>query len=108
MSDQDQYSNTSSDLTPGQLFDRAMEEALIGAVLINPDVFLDVASILNPEDFYFNRHQWIWESFQTLYSTEQSFDLLTVNLELEAHNHAEDVGGTEYLAGLANQVPSSL
>ena len=108
MSDQDQYTNTNSDLTPGQLYDREMEEALIGAVIINPDVFLDVASILNPEDFYLNRHQWIWEAFRYLFSTAQSFDLLTIKQELEARSHLEDVGGMEYLVGLANQVPSSL
>ncbi|MGV8049235.1 MAG: replicative DNA helicase [Anaerolineaceae bacterium] len=108
MSEQDQYTNTNPDLTPGQLYDREMEEALIGAVIINPDVFLDVASILNPEDFYLNRHQWIWEAFRYLFSTAQSFDLLTIKQELEARSHLEDVGGMEYLVGLANQVPSSL
>lgn len=108
MSEQDQYTNTNPDLIPGQLYDREMEEALIGAVIINPDVFLDVASILNPEDFYLNRHQWIWEAFRYLFSTAQSFDLLTIKQELEARSHLEDVGGMEYLVGLANQVPSSL
>ena len=43
---------TTTDLTPGLLYDRDMEEALIGSVLINPDVFIDVAPILKPEDFF--------------------------------------------------------
>ncbi len=107
MSDQENYSTT-ADLSAGQLFDRDMEEALIGAVLINPDVFLDVGAILKPEDFYLNRHQWIWEAYQILISANQAVDFLTLKQELESRGRLADVGGMEYLAGLANQVPSSL
>ena len=79
MSDQDQYMSSEGDLLPGQLFDRDMEEALIGAVLINPDVYLDVSQIVEASDFYYKSHQYIWEAIQHLYATEHSFDALTIH-----------------------------
>jgi hypothetical protein len=37
--------------TNPQLYDREMEEAVIGAVMINPDVYIDLAPLIRPEDF---------------------------------------------------------
>ena len=108
MSDQDQYISSEGDLLPGQLFDREMEEALIGAVLINQDVYLDVSQIVEASDFYYKSHQYIWEAIQHLYATEHIIDALAIHNELIAQNHADDTGGIDYLAGLANRVPSSL
>ncbi|HOF24993.1 MAG TPA: replicative DNA helicase [Anaerolineaceae bacterium] len=108
MSDQDQYMSSEGDLLPGQLFDREMEEALIGAVLINQDVYLDVSQIVEASDFYYKSHQYIWEAIQHLYATEHIIDALAIHNELIAQNHADDTGGIDYLAGLANRVPSSL
>lgn len=101
-------SPSGNSLTPGLLYDRDMEEALIGSVLINPDVFIDVAPILKPEDFFLNRHQWIWEAYQDLYNHQQDLDQLTLKDKLESAGHLEDVGGMDYLFSLSNQVPSSL
>ena len=49
---------------PGQLapFSQEAEEAVLGAVMVNPDAFLGVASFLNAEDFYILRHSYIWEA----------------------------------------------
>ncbi|MEL7646059.1 MAG: replicative DNA helicase [Anaerolineaceae bacterium] len=108
MSDQDFYSGNAEDPGVNQLFDRTMEEAVIGAILVTPIKYLDVSSILQTDDFYYRSHQWIWQAFQNLYSSDPTFDLLTVKQELEAQGHLEEVGGVEYLAGLTNQAPSSL
>ena len=90
------------------LFDREMEEALIGAVLINPEILVEVVSFLNPEDFYLKRHQWIWEAFISLDQEKHYLDLLTVKEVLESRGQLEDVGGLDYLIKLSNRVPSSL
>ena len=39
---------------------------LLGAVMINPDTYFEVAQFLRAEDFYIHRHQWIWEAFVRL------------------------------------------
>ena len=90
------------------LFDREMEEALIGAVLINPEILVEVVSFLNPEDFYLKRHQWIWEAFISLDQEKHYLDLLTVKDVLDSREQLEDVGGLDYLIKLSNRVPSSL
>jgi replicative DNA helicase len=94
--------------TNPQLYDREMEEAVIGAVMINPDVYIDLAPLIRPEDFYINRHQWIWQALTDLFQENQSFDILTVRQKLDSQGHLEDVGGVEYLISLSNVVPSSL
>lgn len=108
MSDQDYTPGSTGDPTANQLFDRSMEEAVIGAVLIAPVKYLDVSSILQAEDFYYRSHQWIWQAFASLYSSDPTFDLLTVKQQLAAQGHLEDIGGVEFLASLIAQAPSAL
>ena len=45
---------------------REAEEALLGAVLINPEAYYDVAQFLRADDFYIHRHRWVWEAFVRL------------------------------------------
>ncbi len=106
MTDQDMRADV--DFSPTQLYDREMEEALIGSVIINPDVYHEVAPILKPEDFHLKAHQWIWDAFRDLFQADQSFDVLTLKQQLESNGHIEDIGGVEYLVGLSSQVPTSL
>ena len=87
---------------------REAEEAVIGAVLINPDAYYDVAEFLVGEDFYIHRHRWIWEAFNSLHEQRTPIDLLTVTEELEQVGHLAEVGGPAYLTTLVNNVPSSL
>ncbi len=87
---------------------REAEEAVVGAVFINPEVYYDVAQFLNADDFYIHRHQWIWESFTSLHEQRIPIDLLTVSDELEKRGQLNEIGGPAYLTALVNQVPSSL
>jgi hypothetical protein len=52
---------------PSTPHSREAEEAVVGAVLINPEVYFDVAQFLAAEDFYIHRHRWIWEAFTSLH-----------------------------------------
>jgi len=105
----DQISTTQNEsLVPTQLFDRELEEALIGAILINPDAFVDVSPKLNSKDFYIHRHEWIWDAFKRLLQADKSFDIITVKQELESAGKLEESGGMDYLISLTNLVPSSL
>ncbi len=83
------------------------EEAVLGAVLYNPDVFLEVASILTGNDFVLPKHRRVWEAFHRLHSRGQDIDPVTVTEELERMGALEDVGGPAYLAYLMQKVPSS-
>jgi replicative DNA helicase len=87
---------------------REAEEAVVGAVFINPEVYYDVAQFLSADDFYIHRHKWIWEAFNSLHEGRVPIDLLTVSDELEKRNQLGEIGGPAYLTSLVNQVPSSL
>ena len=87
---------------------RAAEEAVIGAVLINPEAYYDVAQFLNPDDFYIHRNQWIWQTFVSLHDKNEAVDLVTVTEELDQMGHLVDIGGAAYITKLINNVPSSL
>ena len=108
MDDYYQQADTNVSISENKLHDRDLEEALIGAVLINPDVLIDVLSFLEADDFYQTRHQWIWDAFITLERAKHYIDILTVQEVLEAREQLEDVGGLAYLLQLSNRVPSSL
>ncbi len=87
---------------------REAEEAVVGAVLINPEVYYDVAQFLQADDFYIHRHRWIWEAFTSLHEQRIPVDLLTVSEELDRKGQLAEIGGPAYLTALVNQVPTSL
>ena len=79
---------------------REAEEAVVGAVFINPEVYYDVAQFLNADDFYIHRHKWIWEAFTRLHEQRIPIDLLTVSDELDRRGQLSEVGGPAYLTSL--------
>ncbi|MBI1855348.1 MAG: replicative DNA helicase [Chloroflexi bacterium] len=87
---------------------REAEEAVVGAVLINPEVYYDVAQFLQADDFYIHRHQWIWQAFTSLHEQRIPVDLLTITEELDRKGQLNEIGGPAYLTSLVNQVPTSI
>ena len=87
---------------------REAEEAVVGAVFINSEVYYDIAQFLIADDFYIHRHKWIWEAFTHLHEQRVPIDLLTVSDELDRRGQLGELGGPAYLTSLVNQVPSSL
>ena len=87
---------------------REAEEALLGAVMINPEAYYDVAQFLQGNDFYIHRNRWIWDTFTRLHERRAPIDFLTVTDELERQGQLTEVGGLPYLTTLVNQVPSAL
>ncbi len=87
---------------------REAEEAVIGAVLINPEAYYDVADFLTGDDFHIHRLRWIWDAFTHLHEQRIPIDLLTVTEELDKQSHLAEIGGPAYLTALLNSVPTSL
>jgi replicative DNA helicase len=84
------------------------EEALIGAVLVDPLVLDEIETELTGADFYIHRHGWVWDAVQTLYRSEQPVDIVTVAAELERRKQLAEAGGMAYLTKLIGDVPSAL
>jgi replicative DNA helicase len=87
---------------------REAEEAVIGAILINPETYYDVAQFLREDDFYIHRHRWIWHVFTRLHEQRVPIDFLTVSEELDQLGQLAETGGPAYLTALINNVPTSL
>lgn len=89
-------------------YSQEAEEAVIGAVLINPEAYFDVASFLKYDDFYIHRHGWIWQAFTRLQENHVPIDFLTVTQDLEQHGKLAEIGGQAYITALMNNIPTSL
>src|SRR5512143_2595886 len=99
---------TAAPSAPSIPHNREAEEAVVGAVLINPEVYYDVAQFLQADDFYIHRHRWIWEAFASLHEQRIPLDLLTIGEELDRKGQLAEIGGPAFLTTLVNQVPTSL
>ncbi|MFZ5917077.1 MAG: replicative DNA helicase [Chloroflexota bacterium] len=84
------------------------EEAVLGALLIDPDAIFRVAPFLNPEDFFIERNGWVYEAILSLHDRREAVDFVTLCDELERNNRLEEVGGAAYITQLINAVPTSI
>lgn len=82
------------------------EEAVLGAVIIRPEVFDDL-SFLSPQKFYIHRNRWVWEALVLCHEQDIPIDVMTVSNQLEKTGHLSECGGSAYLIFLSGQVPST-
>ena len=90
---------------PPQAID--LEEAVIGAMLIDEKGVDEVIEILIPEVFYKKSHQLIFESIERLFKNSEPIDLLTVSADLKKNKTLKNIGGEFYLIELSQKVSSS-
>ena len=84
------------------------EEALLGAVLLEPKAYLSIAAFLNGEDFFLKRHEYIWNAFSRLQERNDAIDYVTLARELQAMSVLDEIGGPAYLTSLVNKTPSAV
>ena len=84
------------------------EEAVLGALLIDPDAIIRLTTIVRPEDFYREKNGWIFDAIFTLHERREPVDYLTVCDELERRGQLEEVGGAAFMTSLINAVPPSI
>ena len=84
-----------------------LEEAVLGAMLIDKKGVDEVIDILQADAFYKTAHQLIFEAIYQLFQDSQPIDLLTVSSELRKKGKLESVGGEFYLVQLSQRVASS-
>ena len=84
-----------------------LEQAVLGALMIEKDAYYQVSEILRPESFYDNRHKIIYEAIRRLNLEEKPVDILTVTEQLRSTNQLEEVGGPFYITQLSGMVASS-
>ena len=84
-----------------------MENAVVGAVMIEQDAYGMVSEILKPESFYDHRNQLIYKAVQNLSLQQKPVDMLSVTDYLEQQGELEEAGGPANIVALANGVTSS-
>jgi replicative DNA helicase len=83
------------------------EQAVLGAVLLDPDSVPVVLKYLLPDDFYVNANRDVFGGMISLYEKGQKADLITLTDELKGQGTLDHAGGPAYIAGLTNVTPSS-
>src|SRR5690606_28263940 len=83
------------------------EQAVLGAILIEPSVLLTVNERIKPEDFYRQGHQKLFQAMNELAQKGQPVDIVTLTAVLEDQKWLEEVGGVAYLTELAGTVPTA-
>ncbi len=87
--------------------DLEAEQALLGSIMLRPDVIFDILDSVNPESFYSERHRTVFQAMLALSSRREPIDLLTVTGKLREQKELDGVGGTPYVTELLNLVPSA-
>jgi len=90
---------------PPQAID--LEEAVLGALMIDKKGVDDVIDILHGEVFYKEAHQLIYDAIYTLFQNSEPTDLLTVANQLRKTGNLDQIGGDYYLVSLTQKVSSS-
>lgn len=85
---------------------RDLEEAVLGAMMLEKDAVSIVIEILKPESFYDTRHFHIYESILDLFGKSEPIDILTVKERLKEMGKLEESGGAFYISELTNRVAS--
>ncbi|ULT57067.1 replicative DNA helicase [Neobacillus drentensis] len=83
------------------------EQAVLGAIFLEPSALTVASEILIPEDFYRASHQKIFNVMLDLNDQGKAVDLVTVTEELAAAKLIEDIGGVSYLSDLSGSVPTA-
>jgi len=84
-----------------------LEEAVLGALMLEKDALTAVIDILQPKSFYKEAHGRIFGAIQNLFQRSEPIDILTVTQELKRTGELEIVGGAYYISQLTNRVASS-
>ncbi len=83
------------------------EKALLGAIIIKPELFDVIGGIISANDFYIVEHQQIYSAIAKMYSQSKVIDLVTLVNALVELGKVDEAGGVQYITELTNVVPST-
>jgi replicative DNA helicase len=87
--------------------DKDLEEAVLGALMLEKDAYTTVCDILKPESFYEPANSLIYEAVQMLGAAQRPIDMLTVTEQLRLNGTLDKVGGPVFIAELTSRVASA-
>ena len=84
-----------------------LEEAVLGAIMIEKDAYPTIADLLQPRSFYNDKHRLIYEAIQSLAASDKPIDMLTVAEMLKQQGKLVEAGGIATLADLTSKIAST-
>lgn len=86
--------------------DKELEEAVLGALMLEKDAYTIVCDILKPDSFYEPANRKIYEAIQSLGAAQRPIDMLTVTEQLRLNGTLDEVGGPMFVSELTSRVAS--
>ncbi len=86
---------------------KELEEAVLGALMLEKDAYSIISEILKPECFYEKSHEMIFSAIVDLVASQRPVDMLTVTEQLKKRGELDLVGGPFYISQLTSKVASS-
>lgn len=83
------------------------EKALLGSIMLKPDILNEIMTIISVESFYAEKHRIIYKTIFELFGKNDPIDILSVSSRMKERGQIEQIGGRSYLAELVNIVPSA-
>jgi replicative DNA helicase len=83
------------------------ERALLGSLLISPDIYNDVRGSVVANDFYVHKNRWVFEAIASLIERKSAVDHVTICEELESGGRLQELGGVGYMTQLVSSAPNS-
>ena len=87
--------------------DTIAEQAVLGSMLVDKDAVISAVEILKADDFYREDNKEIYAAMFELYSLGKHIDMITLKDQLTLRGTIDKVGGTEYIAMLIDNVPTT-
>ncbi|MDD4144885.1 MAG: DnaB-like helicase N-terminal domain-containing protein, partial [Prolixibacteraceae bacterium] len=84
-----------------------VEEAVIGALMLERDAYVTVADIIDTQSFYKEEHRKIFEAIKELSMQGKPVDLLMVTQELKNRDQLDEIGGPGFITQLTRRVASA-
>lgn len=89
------------------LYAKEIEEAVLGALMLESNAINNVIDKLDAESFYYNNHQQIYQAILELYKASEPIDMITVVEKLNTKGYLEEIGGAYFIASLTDKIASA-
>ena len=87
--------------------DQAAEMSTLGGMLLSPDAIVEVLELVRGEDFYFPKHEIIFNAINTVFSRSEPTDVIMITEQLTRDGNLNKIGGASYLHTLESSVPTA-
>jgi len=84
-----------------------MEEAVLGALMLEQDAIYEICDFLKPDSFYKEAHQIIYKAAIELNTKSNPIDILTITEQLRLSGKLDQIGGPFYIIQLTNSIASA-